>query len=215
MSENRNSGVHLLNFPHETAQQNEFTVIVSGLGRSGTTMIATMLRAGGVFMGVPKDSVIHEDVHIANLIETRQEEQLSKFINNRNMRWKIWGFKRPLIVSHSDFYEQWVRSPRYIIIYRDPLAVSMRNMKSMRYPFQAAMDTYFSQMQDIQHFVRKNKFPILFLSYEKALLDKRFVAKNVARFCGIHQAMIPKMVESINPNDPRYLEGTKAPPKSE
>ena len=210
MSDNKNSGVHLLNFSKEDSNEKKFTIIVSGLGRSGTTMIAKMLTAGNVFMGVNKTSVIHEDMALANLIENHKQEQLIKFINNRDANHSIWGFKRPLITYKADFYENFIRNPRYIIVYRDPLAVSMRNMKSIGLSLSAAMDTYFAQAETIRNFVKKNRKPILLMSYEKILLDKEYAAQSLANFCGIDKSKIGAMTGNIIPNETMYLQQTSA-----
>lgn len=176
-------------------------------------MIAKMLTAGGIFMGVNKHSTIHEDVHLANLIETENTDMLKDFISKRNENHQIWGFKRPLIISKANIFENEVRNPRYIIVFRDPLAVSMRNMKSMKYPFKLALDTYFSQMELVREFIRKNRYPILLISYEKALLDKRFTASQLAYFCRIAPDKITQMVDYVIPNEEGYLESTR--PKME
>lgn len=206
---NKNIGWQILNMTEAKAAETEFTVVVSGLGRSGTTMVGKALTAGGLFMGVKMANVIHEDIGLSNGIENGDLAAVRKFVTNRNGKFQRWGFKRPMIVKHDALLEKELRKPRYVVIFRDPLAVAMRNGLSLGFALPAALGVYHQQLAEIVAFVQRSKSPLLLASYEKTLLDQAGFARALAEFCGIPAANVPAMVEIIQPNDEAYLEATR------
>ena len=205
MSENVNTGLRVLNFPAEEAQKKEFTIVVSGLGRSGTTMISKLLTAGGIHMGVSKADVIHEDVGISNLVETDQADRFKAEVQRRNERWSVWGFKRPLIVRKHELLSATLRNPRYIIIFRDPLAVAMRNTLSMGFTIAQGLEIYSQQMVDVTRFVVESNRPKLLLSYEKVIDNPKASIAAIREFANIPAEKQDAMVSVVRPNDSEYL----------
>ena len=67
-----------------------------GLARSGTSMMATILKTLGVFIGDSLTDGSLEDKEISKLMEvSSNDEALKKIISQRNNNHKIWGWKRP------------------------------------------------------------------------------------------------------------------------
>ena len=129
--------------PTATAEK---TVVVLGAFRGGTSMVAQLLRALGVFMG---DEFAHPDQEYGNL-EDREFQQLlhrkdlltredisstdfsaaeigtlKTLVGQRNRQHPLWGWKYPgtvLWCLHAGL-SCYLRNPHFITVFRDPLAI--------------------------------------------------------------------------------------------
>ncbi|WP_289043989.1 sulfotransferase [uncultured Aliiroseovarius sp.] len=200
---NLNTGSELINYSGDDAAKKQYTIVVSGLGRSGTSMLAKMIAAGGVPMG-PSNNPIHEDIGISTLIEDKKKWALRREISLRNKKYNVWGFKRPLIVRHHKLLDSTLRNPRYVIIFRDPLAFASRVKLSRGLTIRRGLKMYRNQSEIIIDFVQKSESPILLLSYEKTLGNPEKAVDTLQRFCGIEMGRRPDMVNQIRPNDNDY-----------
>lgn len=206
---NANMGMEYLNYTDKNKEEKEFTVIVSGLGRSGTTMVAKMLSGAGLAMGVAKANTIHEDVVLAGAIEKHNTDVVRRIAKERNELHPRWGFKRPLIVKHESVIEAHLRNPRYILIFRDPMAVAMRNNLSLGFKIHEGLTLYIKQTNLLVSFLRGTKRPVLLASYEKVLQNPEAFAEAVADFAGLPRTEVPAMVAVVNPNDEAYRKATQ------
>src|SRR5690242_11627527 len=73
------------------------TIIVTGLRRSGTSLVAAMLRQAGVFMGSEINDGVHEDEEIAGIVAARDSKALRRLIAARDANYGTWGFKLPML----------------------------------------------------------------------------------------------------------------------
>lgn len=204
---NLNTGSDFLNFSETEQEQKKFTVVVSGLGRSGTSMLANMIAAGGISMGPIKNS-IHEDIGISTLIEQGKKLKLRREVWRRNGMWDVWGFKRPLIVRHHKLLDKTLRNPRYVIIFRDPFAVTSRNKLSLGFTIPQGLEIYRKQSQILEEFIRNSKSPMLLLSYEKVLGNPAAAVQTIRNFCGISEDQEANMLNEIRANDKEYRSHT-------
>jgi hypothetical protein len=161
-------------------------------------------------MGVGGADVIHEDVGLSNAIETANIEAVCRVANSRNEKFKRWGFKRPLVIKHDAIIEKYLRNPRYVLIFRDPLAVAMRNQLSLGISVPSGLGLFNQQFKEIETFMQRNTSPKLLISYEKALQDPQGFLVALARFCGINPQKVPSMQQFVRPNDELYRERTLA-----
>jgi hypothetical protein len=207
---NLNRGWLVLNMPKPKFEEKEYTVVVSGLGRSGTSMVGKLLTVGGLPMGVNGADVIHEDIGLSNAIETANVEVICRVAESRNERFKRWGFKRPLVIKHDAIIEKYLRNPRYVLIFRDPLAVAMRNSLSLGMAVPNGLGLFNQQFMEIVTFMQRNTSPKFLVSYEKALQDPQGFVVALARFCGINPQKTASMQQFIKPNDESYRERTMA-----
>src|SRR5690242_11463490 len=116
----------------DAPRQDTATIIVVGLPRSGTSMVASVLKTLGVFMGRVIDNVVFEDHEMADAIEPGKERRLADLIAARNAQHRIWGFKRPEAYKQLPRICVTCRNPRVIVTFRDILAISLRNNISMQ-----------------------------------------------------------------------------------
>src|SRR5688572_21236041 len=103
------------------------TVIVVGLPRSGTSMIAAVLRALDVYIGTEIDGAVFEDRQFAAALASGHPEELARLIDERNAAHAIWGFKRPEAYRQLELLIPLCRNPRVIVTFRDILAIALRN----------------------------------------------------------------------------------------
>src|SRR5690554_2183360 len=71
------------------------TIIVCGLQRSGTTMLAMLLEELGVYIGERLSDTEREDQDAYRALESPQARKLIEFCERRNREHPVWGFKWP------------------------------------------------------------------------------------------------------------------------
>jgi hypothetical protein len=184
------------------------TFIVTGLHRSGTSLVASTLYQAGLFMGSEFNSAIYEDEEIAQVLAAKHFEALQNIIERRNAANARWGFKCPLLCDSlgpkcMNLFDR----PRLIITFRDPVAIATRtSLSEYRQPMQALHDAIAQQAQ-LMHFLEKVECPSLLLSYEKTLAFPHESVDVILHVCDItaDAALRDRAVSLIEPNRPQYI----------
>jgi hypothetical protein len=186
----------------------EKTLIITGLARSGTSMVAGLLGAAGIWLGDHVYEPINEDAEITQILRARDFTRLDALIARRNGAGPIWGFKMPDLhhfIQHDEFER--FRNPHLIVILRDPVAVAVRNVLSEQTDeLQAFIETT-SAMHSMAQFVRASRLPFLLLSYEKALLFPQVFVDSILSYCGItlEAQRRADLLRQIQPNRALYV----------
>ncbi len=188
------------------------TFIVTGLYRSGTTLVASMLRQVGMFMGEEINDIVHEDEAVARIIEEGDRAALLQLVAARNAAYGTWGFKLPMLcrwlaAADMPLFHQ----PHVIVTFRDPLAISVRtSLSEYLDPMQALHDAG-HDMAAMVRFVEQLGCPTLLVSYEKALVFPSDMVDAIAGFCGLphSKALRQQLVGAIRPNRETYLLGAR------
>jgi hypothetical protein len=192
-----------------SSQDNPITVIVSGVGRSGTSMTAAVLSALGIPMGSTKSAVL-EDEEFLHALLFFNFARLAQLISARNAANSRWGFKFASLQNHLLPPQlEAFRNPHLIIVMRDPVAIATRARISDP-EIRDAADAFFNvtkQSHDMATFVAKASCPTLLLSYEKFLAFPEQAIKSIAAFCGIQLtgAAMDQARTTIAPNNTEYL----------
>ena len=208
LDELKNPGIYVLN---KIKRHKEKTVIVLGIARSGTTMLAEILSSIGIFMG-EKLGVVKEDIELANAIEKKDLEKAKRLINIRNKNYNMWGWKRPEAFEYYHLWKGLFRNPYIIIIFRDPLSVALRNMKSMNLDLMEGLNFYKIKLFKLIDFIEKvnrENIPIMLISYEKALLNSREFLEALFDFLDLNDdkgSLFNKALSAINPSPEKYLD---------
>ena len=71
------------------------TLILTGLARSGTSMLAQAVRAAGIPIGATANNVVREDTEIAAALDVGDFAKLDALVAARDAAHQVWGFKRP------------------------------------------------------------------------------------------------------------------------
>jgi len=184
------------------------TIAATGLGRSGTTMLARTMFEIGVPMWDRLTPQSCEDKLIQTQIKGRDLDAFSELCKTRNAQTPRWGFKCPALRNQMSDTAPLMTSPRFIVVFRDMLAVSMRNNLSIGSELFEALDRAETGYRKMVQEIKKLDAPVLLISYEKALQHPIYFVQSVADFCGYsvesHQA--GNIAESaVRNSDPRYL----------
>ncbi len=140
------------------------TVMVLGVERGGTSMVAGMLRALGVNMG-ERVGFNHEDPRfLADDLAV-----LGQRIKVRNKEADVWGFKVPKLVQHLDFFESNLRNPYYVIVYRNMLSVADSWLQRGGGTVFDVVDRTLGYYTRIIEHCKKTSRPVLMLNYERAV----------------------------------------------
>jgi hypothetical protein len=190
----------------------EKTLLITGLARSGTSMLAALLEAAGIWLGDHVYEPINEDAEITQMLQARDFTRLDALVERQNANTPIWGFKLPdlqLYIQHDELRR--FRNPHLIAIFRDPVAVAARNAISEQYDPTQAMIEATTAIHALAQFVRAARVPFLLLSYEKALLLPRAFIDNVLAFCGIDldETLRAGLLQHVQPNRSQYVSTSK------
>ncbi len=187
----------------------EKTLLVTGLARSGTSMVAALLQEAGVWLGDHVYEPINEDAEITQILRARDFTRLDALIERQNAKAPVWGFKMPDLhqfLQHDEL--QRFRNPHLIVIYRDPVAVAVRSALSEQVDgTQAIIVETTSAMHSMAQFVRASRLPFLLLSYEKALVFPQVFIDSVLTFCGIKldEEKRAGLLRHVQPNRAQYV----------
>ena len=204
----RNFGIYSLN--QRQAKEEASTIIVLGVSRSGTSMVAAILDSLGVYLGTRLDRAVFEDQEIARALE-KEPSSLVKIIERNNAAHELWGFKRPLAYKTISPYLHHFRNPRFIITFRDVLAVALRNTISTNAVLRNSLIEVARLTGELIDFVKDLSAPALLISYEKALADPARAVEAIVDFCGIEATLDQKsLARSKIVNGPEiYLKSSR------
>jgi hypothetical protein len=190
----------------------ESTIIVTGVARGGTSMLAQVLDRLGLFLGDLRDRVVVEDTEILHALQQSDMGRLEDIIANRNQRFAKWGFKVPNLHNFLPATEQRrFRNPRYVVVFRDPLAIARRNELSMRQDAAKTIREAGENMMKLTQYVGALTGPALLISYEKALQNAEYVIEAMSAFCGLTPSDEQKAaaLAAVVPNGSDYILATQ------
>jgi adenosyl cobinamide kinase/adenosyl cobinamide phosphate guanylyltransferase len=184
------------------------TIIVTGVARSGTSLIAGLLREAGLFMGDYIYEVVNEDSQILEFLHSGDRGMLRRLIRDRNSSHSNWGFKIPNLHAYLLHQElRLFRNPHLVVITRDPVAVAIRNNLSEHVDQMEALKAAADAMQAMAYFISQARCPTLLLSYEKALAFPNVTIDSLIEFCGLRspEHVRNKLFAQVQPNRAEYL----------
>ena len=204
-TERLNYGLALLNPAPigETA-----TIIATGLGRSGTTMVARVMAALGVAMSPDTSARTAEDKKILATVKERDFAEFTALCRQRDALTSRWGFKCPALRNVMLKWEPAIRQPRYIIVFRDLLAIALRNQISLGQDLSIALQSASKSYAQLLQQLERMTAPALLISYEKALQYPVRTVLGIADFCGIEvdeTQAVQVASQCIVNGDPNYL----------
>jgi hypothetical protein len=188
------------------------TFIVTGLYRSGTSLVANILQQLGIFMGREINDIVFEDEAIAGILAASDMAALQQLIAERNAGHPRWGFKYPLLCgvlapSQVSLFDR----PRIIATFRDLVAMAARtSLSEYKDPIHVLRDLAAEQTA-IANFVSEIGCPTLLLSYEKALAFPQDFIDAIMRFCDMPPSaeLRERLLALIEPNRQRYIAGAR------
>lgn len=162
------------------------TVVITGLGRSGTSMLAQTLQTAGLPIGNELAIGTYEDQFLAQLLRRSQRGELVRLIKERNRCHDQWGLKLPSHLVLQARFLKLLREPVLVVIFRDNLAIAGRRTISRG-------DSLLHELMEIQkeshrliRQITSSRLPALLISYEKALLSPGLLIDSLDRFLGLN-----------------------------
>ena len=165
-------------------------IVITGVGRSRTSMTARILQDAGLHIGDELDDVVFEDHRMAAHIDAGDPAQLAEAVAHRNACRMVWGFKKPGLHAHP----AWPRAPfphqRMIVMVRDPVAISVRHGLAHGLAAEAELARMTTLLQLSISFALGAGCPVLLVSAEKAVTSPEPYIREVMTFCGIPPTLI-------------------------
>jgi len=166
----------------EPNNEEKRTIVVLGVERGGTSMVAGMIRALGVDLG-ERAGRNHEDPKFL----TDDEAKLLQQIKINNEAKSVWGFKIPKASMMLDFYDKHLRNPHYVLVFRNIEAtVDSWCSRGSNDPMDSALHAMKYYDAALNYFKGKKR-PLAFASYERACDDPEGFAASLAEFVGASQ----------------------------
>ena len=166
------------------------TVPITGVPRGGTTMVAAVVDALGVYLGPPEEL---EKYHYED--QTMHSPYLDtqrKGVLIRNARYKVWGWKDPAGVFPIQDILPDLRNPHPIIVTRDAVAAAQGEH---RFDIEYGVEKPRTQAELIAQvgrwshalldFAATTRYPTLLVSYERAMRHPEMFIEEVANFLHI------------------------------
>lgn len=161
------------------------TIVVLGVGRGGTSMVAAVLAGLGVFCGDDAKAPRFEDARLARAMRGESYEATEAVIADYDARHETWAFKYPPVAQEPTIVHDALRNPHYVAVFRDLLAVANRRRVSIGHDLGDALASVHRQYGAVLAFLDAERPPALLVSYEKALGDPEAFVRAVAAFCGV------------------------------
>ena len=184
------------------------TFIVTGRHRSGTSLVASILRQVGIFLGAEINDIVHEDEAMAKILMARDTDGLIRLIGERNANYGTWGFKFPMLCQSLGPDELALfNDPHVIVTFRDPVSVAVRTSISEYQEPMRALRTAVDEQAALVTFVERLRCPTLLLSYEKSLVFPGDFIDAILRFCDLprNDSLRERLIGLIEPNRQTYI----------
>ncbi len=153
------------------------TVIIFGVTRGGTSMVAGAVRGFGYDLGA--DLLVNqEDADFYY----KTDEHMKATIARRNLEQPFWGWKYPMAADYIERLLPELRNPLFIIVARDVVATAAKLVSWDDRDASGAIAEAALQMQRNLTLAIRLRLPTLFVSYEKASLDTDQFLDELERF---------------------------------
>lgn len=188
------------------------TIVVLGVARGGTSLVAGVLQALGVFLGDKAFSPVYEDLRLSLAFEGKGEETVGAIVDEYNARFATWAWKRPGSLHYLDRVHDELRNPRYIVIFKDVFAVANRNRISMSSDLLAGLQGAVSDYLEILDFLQRHAAISLLVPFDRAISHKHAFVEAVIDHCALRpsQHERDRALAFITPNPRAYIEHSRA-----
>ena len=158
----------------------EKTVVILGVPRGGTSMVAGVVRELGIDLG-PRLGVNHEDPRFlpGDLQIIRQR------IAERNATSGTWGWKMPHSTDYIDAIERDLRNPHIIFVFRNILGIALSQERHSGADIHVALGFSKQRLQTVLDKIKTISSPMLLVDYDSALLDPADFLDSLSGFLGL------------------------------
>lgn len=202
-----NKGVAVVGSP----QRDHAPIVVVGVARGGTSMVAGSLAHLGIFMGAQSSPPVFEDVRLSTLFEQKDFEGVQALAEQYTQKHGLWGWKRPSSVEYLADVDRLLNRPRYIFVYKDIMSIAQRNAISMLSELVSGMERPIRQYKKTLDFLKEKNPHAMLVSYDKAMSDPSHFVQILIEFSGVEpdDAQVQAALEFITPNPEHYLDSSR------
>jgi hypothetical protein len=164
--------------PEPTSQR---TYVTFGVERGGTSLVAGVLRALGLYLGdIPEGN--NEDKAFHN----KPLGQMKATIARRNQEFDVWGWKYPTASAYLPVLSKSIRNAFFIVVYRDAVATALSRAQwdgeFIRRNARMALHETNAFMNANTGFALATRRPVLLVSNEKATQHTSALIDELADF---------------------------------
>jgi hypothetical protein len=187
------------------------TIVVLGVARGGTSMVASVLSSLGIFLGDQAAPPVFEDVRLATAIEAKDVPATRDVMRDYDARHDVWAFKRPALIDHLTAAHPSFRNPVYVVIFRDVLAIANRNVLSMKSDPLKSIKYSLKQYELVRSFLEARQPTALLVSNEKALLSPSGLVSELVDWLGLQVSEEARTAATgaIVVGHPTYLDASR------
>ncbi|MBW2453198.1 MAG: hypothetical protein JRI68_01750 [Deltaproteobacteria bacterium] len=171
------------------------TVVVLGVPRGGTSVVAGVLRHLGIYMGVGltehyedwafyvtlRGGLTPRDLKVNRLLV----DHLKDTIFARNQAHTLWGWKRPGTVTYLDRIETQLRNPCYLVPVRGLVDVALSTQRHSGHDPARTLQRGARQYQQIFSVVASGDRSALLFDYDSALEHREQFVARLVDFIGL------------------------------
>jgi hypothetical protein len=180
------------------------TIVIAGLPRGGTTMVAAAVEALGVYLG-PENDLRNFHFEDQRMNSPHLDEQ-HVAIKENDSKHQVWGWKDPGAIHPLRELSWALRNPMVIIVFRDlftSIQGEMRFDEEHGYNRSLAdlIDSTINNTQRNWEFVKRTQLPTLLVCYERAVQNREAFVKQLVDFMQIEpsDSQIRQAVDRISP----------------
>ncbi|MEM8856336.1 MAG: hypothetical protein AAGD34_21760 [Pseudomonadota bacterium] len=187
----------------------EATLAVTGMGRSGTTMVARIFTALGVAPGMAVGTDVLESPAWNEAARNLDFDAFAALCRTADAGAAKWMVKSPKLRTDMEGFAACMRNARYVVMFRDPVAIAQRNVLVMGEAPAKALTMAARGMARISAQVSATTAPCLLMSYEKALQHPGAAVDALADFAGVRpvEAVRAAAMAMVRNGDPAYFGG--------
>jgi len=181
-------------------------ILITGLGRSGTSAIATLLYHMGYNLGDVENSVTKEDRELRRNLKNGDYDAIVNILESRSQTHELVAFKDPKIYSssHKNFIQKLSDEWLIVCVSRDPVSIAQRRVISEGIDFEKALsETVDSQMRLMKFMLTVEK-PIIIISYEKFMSYPTQSVYELANYIEFDKKMLPKVLLKVFADQNKY-----------
>ena len=169
--------IHQLFFSIDMA--NGTALVIVGINRGGTSAVAASIDALGIFSGNDSFSPVFEDRDLSNAFRKRDWKNFRTIANQYASEHDVYAWKLLDARYQLKKIEKQLGEVRFIFVFRDIYAISLRKQKSLNEPVIDNLSDSLESYKKIIKFAEKNFENHLFVSYEKLLTAPETYAANL------------------------------------
>ena len=201
-----NTGIQFIG--DKSSLENETkTLIVVGIARGGTSLVAGSLHHLGIFGGDKSVPPVFEDVRLSTAFEQNNLKEAQQIIEEYNERYHTWCFKRPGSIDYNEKLHNMCRNPIYLFIFKDIFAVSNRNSISMKFDVISGLNKAHNDYSKVINFISNNNLNGFLFSYEKVMANKELFVDLLIDIIGKNKVTSEQKASALNfiePNPKAY-----------